>query len=92
MIALVSLERIQKMTDGNDIAKIKERYSSSRAAVMTQIFVTIATADGVGIASVLSMISQDGTSVFLLPYLAAIVFLLAMSFICLLYTSDAADD
>ncbi len=72
------------MTDGNEIAKIKEIYSSSRAAVMTQIFVTIATADGVGIAAVLSMISQNMTSKLMIPYLVTIVFLLALSFIVIL--------
>ncbi len=75
------------MVRDDEIRRIKERYSSSRASVMTQIFVTIAGANGVGIAAVLSMISQRQLQDRLVPYLTAIVFLLGFGFIVIVISA-----
>ena len=66
------------------IDAVKERFELSRASMMTQIFVTLATAHGVGMAAVLSMIGQLKSSPTLVFYLTTIVFLLGIGLFLIL--------
>ena len=66
------------------IDALKERFELSRARMMTQIFVTLATAHGVGMAAVLSMIGQLKSSPTLVLYLTIIVFLLGIGLFLIL--------
>lgn len=68
------------------INEIKERFEISRANLMTQIFVSLATAHGVGMAAILSMIGQFTSNALLVRYLTVIVLFLGIG-LCLIIVS-----
>ena len=68
-------------------SKVYERYTESRAGLVTQMFVTLATAHGVGMTAIISFIGQAKSPTHLTYYLGIAVFILAAGLLLIIGSS-----